>query len=497
VRGRVSSGRRAARHELREPARVGQFPNQSCGGHLRQGVEPEGPPPARLRGAYVVRMAAVPDSSTWVPETRYARNGGVHIAYQDFGEGELTFVGLPGIVSNVELQWEDPEWRLFLTGLASFARFVTYDKRGQGMSDRDSGVPTLDDRLGDLTAVLDAVGADRVALGGISEGGTTAAMFAATYPERVSQLVLYGTFAHPDVALGDAFMPRWAEGWGTPETLSVQAIVPSKVGDLDFLRWFNRFERQSTTPGGLLAAWRWIREMDLRPVLDSIQCPTIVMHRSGDRLVPVSSGRYLAEHIPGARMAELDGDTHTPQWGDFETVLSLLEEFLTGHHSTPKQTERVLATVLFTDIVDSTARAAALGDSAWRQVLDRHDRISRSTVSDCGGRLVKGTGDGVLATFDAPARGLQCANTLRSSLSDAGIAIRAGVHTGEVELRGDDVAGIGVHIAARVAALAGSGELLASRTVKDLVAGSGYAFASRGVHSLKGVPEEWELLAVT
>jgi class 3 adenylate cyclase len=442
-------------------------------------------------------MAAVPESSTWVPETCYARNGDVHIAYQVFGEGELTFVGLPGMISNIEVIWEDPESRRWLTGLASFARIVHYDKRGQGMSDRDSGVPTLDDRLGDLTAVLDAVGVDRIALGGISEGGTTAAMFAATYPERVSNLILYGSFAHIDVALGDAFMPRWAEKWGTPDTLTVRVMVPSKVGDADFLRWTNRFERQTTTPGGVLAAWRWIREMDLRPVLGSIQCPTLVLHRSGDRMAPVANGRYLAEHIPGAQMVELEGDTHPPQWGDVETVLSLSEEFLTGHHSTPKQAERVLATVLFTDIVDSTARAAALGDSAWRKVLDRHDTISRSTVSDCGGRLVKGTGDGVLATFDAPARGLRCADTLRSSLSDAGIAIRAGVHTGEVELRGDDVSGIGVHIAARVAALAGSGELLASRTVKDLVAGSDYAFTSRGVHSLKGVPEEWELLAVS
>jgi len=442
-------------------------------------------------------MAAVPESSTWVPETRYARNGDVHIAYQVFGEGELTFVGLPGMISNIEVIWEDPESRRWLTGLASFARIVHYDKRGQGMSDRDSGVPTLDDRLGDLTAVLDAAGADRIALGGISEGGTTAAMFAATYPERVSNLMLYGSFAHIDVALGDSFMPRWAEKWGTSDTLTVRVMVPSKVGDADFLRWTNRFERQTTTPGGVLAAWRWIREMDLRPVLGSIQCPTLVVHRSGDRMVPVANGRYLAEHIPEAQMVELEGDSHPPQWGDVETVLSLSEEFLTGRHSTPKPAERVLATVLFTDIVDSTARAAALGDSAWRQVLDRHDTISQSTVSDCGGRLVKGTGDGVLATFDAPARGLRCADSLRSSLLDAGIAIRAGVHTGEVELRGDDVSGIGVHIAARVAALARSGELLASRTVKDLVAGSDYAFTSRGLHSLKGVPEEWELLAVS
>jgi class 3 adenylate cyclase len=441
-------------------------------------------------------MSAVPDSSTWVPETRYARNGDVHIAYQVFGEGEVTFVGLPGIVSNIEVAWEDPETRRWLLGLASFVRFVSYDKRGQGMSDRDSGVPTLDDRLGDLRAVLDAVGAERVALGGISEGGSTAAMFAATYPERVSALALHGSFANIDVARGDPFMHRWAESWGTPETWSVRAIVPSKQGDAGFLRWMNRFERQTTTPAGLLASWRWIRDVDLRPVLDAIQCPTLVVHRTGDRLVPVSFGRALAERIPGARLVELDGDTHAPQWGGVEAVLSLLEEFLTGHHPVPERTERVLATVLFTDIVDSTASAAALGDAAWRELLDRHDRISERTITEYGGRLVKGTGDGVLATFDAPARGLRCADMLRSSLADAGIAIRAGVHTGEIDLRGDDVSGIGVNIAARVAALAASGELLASRTVKDLVAGSDYAFASRGVHSLKGVPEEWELLAV-
>jgi class 3 adenylate cyclase len=330
-----------------------------------------------------------------------------------------------------------------------------------------------------------------------SEGGTTAAMYAAAYPERVSHLCMFGSFARMDVAAGDEFVPRWAAGWGTPQTLSVAAIAPSKRGDGDFMRWFNRFERQTTTPAGLLASWRWIREMDLWPVLEAIQCPTIVMHRSGDCLVPLSFGRYLGEHIPGARMVELDGDGHSPQWGDIEPVLADLEAFLTGHRAIAIGADRVLATVLFKDIVDSTARAAALGDSAWRQLLDRHDRICQGTVSDCGGRLVKGTGDGVLATFDAPLRGLRCADTLLSTLADAGMTIRAGVHTGEVELRGDDVSGIGVHIAARVAALAGAGELLASRTVKDLVAGSDYAFASRGVHTLKGVPDAWELLAVT
>lgn len=433
-----------------------------------------------------------------MPETRYARNGDVHIAYQVVGDGDVTFVGLPGIVSNVEVAWEDAEDRSWMTGLSSFSRFVTYDKRGQGLSDRDSGVPTLDDRLGDLTAVLDAVGADRVALGGISEGGTTVAMYAATYPERVSHLLLFGSFAHIDAARSDPFMESWAKHWGTRETLSVAAIVPGKVGDADFLRWTNHFEHQSTTPGGLLASWRWIRETDVRPVLGSIQCPTLVMHRTGDRLVWIGYGRELAEQIPGARFVELDGDAHAPQWGgDQETVLSTMEEFLTGRLPSAKPAERVLVTVLFTDIVDSTTRAATLGDGAWRQVLDRHDTISHNAVADCGGRFVKGTGDGVLATFDAPSRGLRCADALRSALSDAGIAIRAGIHTGEVELRGDDVAGIGVHIAARVAALAGSGELLASRTVKDLAAGSAFTFTSRGVHSLKGVPDQWEVLAVT
>jgi|SRR5271166_5996357 len=240
-----------------------------------------------------------------------------------------------------------------------------------------------------------------------------------------------------------------------------------------------------------------MREMDVRPVLDSVPCPTLLVPRSGEGLVAVPEGRYLAERMTAGRTAELEVETDSSHWGGAETMLPLLEEFLTDHSFTPKPFERVLATVLFTDIVDSTGRAAALGDSAWRQVLDRHDGISRSAVAECGGRLVKETGDGVLAMFDAPAHGLHCAKSLRAALSHAGIAIRAGVHTGEVELRGDDLSGIGVHIAARVAALAGTGELLASRTVKDLVAGSGYAFASRGVHRLKGIPEEWELLAVS
>lgn len=437
-----------------------------------------------------------PVSPTWVPETRYARNGDVHIAYQSLGEGEITFVGLPGIVNNVEVQWEDPETRRWLLRHGSFCRLAFYDKRGQGISDRDTGVPTLDERVGDLAAVLDALGAERVALGGISEGGSTAAMFAAAFPERVSHLVLVGSFARPDVARGDVFMPIWARHWGTPETLTVQAIAPSKLGDATFLRWINRLERQTTTPSGLLASWRWIREIDIRPVLDSIQCPTLVIHRTGDRLVPIAYGRELAERIPGARMVEFEGDDHCMQWGDFEPTVAEIEQFLTGHPPAAERTERVLATVLFTDIVDSTASVAAVGDARWRQLLDRHDQICRGAIAQCGGRLVKATGDGVLATFDAPGRALRCAEALRTELAGMRLAIRSGVHTGEIQLRDDDVSGLGVHIAARINALAGAGDVLVSRTVKDLVAGSEYAFTSRGPHHLRGVPDEWEVLSL-
>lgn len=441
-------------------------------------------------------MAVVGASSSWVPETRYARNGDVHIAYQVFGEGAITMIGLPGIINNIEVMWEDLESRRYLTRLASFCRLVVYDKRGQGVSDRDAGTPTLDERLGDLTAVIDAVGSERVALGGISEGGSTAAMYAATYPERVSHLLLFGSFARVDVERGDRFMERWASEWGTPESSTVRIITPSKLGDATFARWSQRYERQSSTPGGLLAAWRWIREIDIRAVLPSIQCPTLVTHRRDDRLVRVEFGRELAELIPGARFVELEGEAHSPQWGDQEAVLKLLEEFLTGRHREPSRPERVLASILFTDIVDSTATAATLGDAAWRNALERHDQISVGTVSDFGGQVVKQTGDGVLATFDAPGRAVQCADTLRVLLADAGIPIRAGLHTGEIELRNGDVLGIGVHIAARVNALAQAGEILVTRTVKDLVAGSDYMFSSRGVHDLKGVPDSWELLAV-
>lgn len=440
-------------------------------------------------------MREISAAPGWEPETRYARSGDVHIAYQTWGQGEVTMVGVPGIVNNIELWWHEPESRRYFLALGSFCRFVFYDKRGQGLSDRDTGVPTLDERLEDLAAVIEAVGAERVALGGLSEGGATAAMFAATFPNRVSHLVLFGAFAQPDQAAGDTFMPVWAQGWGTPETPGAMVIAPSKATDPEFVRWVNRVERQTTTPAGLLASWAWVREIDIRPLLGSIQCPTLVLHRTGDLMVPVEQGRYLAEHIPGARYVELEGDSHLPQWGNWELPVALVEEHVTGHASQQPPT-RVLVTVLFTDIVGSTARAAAAGDAEWRKLLDRHDQICRTTLDRYQGRWVKQTGDGMLATFDAPGVALECAEELRGQLSAAGVSIRAGMHTGEIEVRNNDIAGIGVHIAARISSLAGPGELLVSRVVKDLVAGSGHVFTSRGVHPLKGIPDEWEILAV-
>ena len=432
----------------------------------------------------------------WVPETRYACNGDVHIAYQSFGEGDVTLVGLPPIISNIDMAWENPETRAYLTRMTSFCRVVHYDKRGQGMSDRSVGVPTMDDRLGDLAAVMDAAGVERAALGGISEGGSTAAMFAATYPDRVEKLVTFGSFAMADVEQGDRFMPVWAAGWGTPETMTLPIVTPSKVGDEAFLRWLNRYERQSAPPGGVLEAWQWIREIDVRPVLGAIQCPSLIVHRRGDRLIPWQRSEEMANLIPHARLAILDGRDHIPWFGDSQSVLALLEEFITDGHAHPAALDRVLATVLFTDIVDSTGQAASVGDASWRATLDRHDALSAATIAAHGGRVVKTTGDGVLATFDAPGRALHCAGALRRALADAGIHVRCGLHTGEVEIRGNDIGGIGVHIAARVEAQAGPGEVLVSRTVRDLVAGGGFVFTSRGVHRLKGLPDEWELFAV-
>ena len=441
-----------------------------------------------------------------VPETRYARaDDGVYLAYQEFGEGEQWFIGAPPIFSNIEVLWEHPEAARFLRSMGSFCRMVHYDKRGQGMSDRVAEVPTLEQRAADTRAVMDAVGADRAVVGGISEGGSTVAMVAATYPERVSGVALFGSFARvlwaDDFPIGldperyDATVEAWSAAWGTPETLTVGLATPERVGDRRFLEWLNRFERQSSTPSGLHAQLSWLRTLDVRSVLPVISAPALVLHRTGDRLVPVEQGRYLAEHIPGARYVELPGTEHVPYFGESDEILAELEELTTGHRGTGR-VDRVLATVVFTDIVSSTERATALGDRSWRDLLDRHDAMAQRIVERHGGRVVKSTGDGLLATFDGPARGIRCATDLVHAAEQLDVSLRAGAHTGEVEVRGDDVAGIAVHIGSRVAARAGGGEVLVSRTVRDLVVGSGIAFEAKGEHELKGVPDRWQLYRV-
>ncbi|MEY2570439.1 MAG: hypothetical protein QOE63_789 [Acidimicrobiaceae bacterium] len=441
-------------------------------------------------------------SAAQVPETRYVRSGGHDIAYQVCGEGDITFVGVPPVVSNIELMWEDHDMARFLRRQSTFARLVHFDKRGQGLSDRLAGVPTLEERVDDLAAVIDATGAERVVLGGVSEGGLMAAFYAAAHPDRVIGLELFGSSARftstDDYPIGPAdqdaleFIDAWEASFGTAESLTPSLIAASKVGDAAFVRWLNRFERSSSTPSAFGATLRLDLQLDIRHVLNMIRVPTLVMHRTDDPLVPIAHGRYLAENIPGSRFVELAGADHSPWYGDQDAVLDELEAFVTGRR-TGSVGDRVLATVLFTDIVDSTLRAAAVGDQPWARTLDDLDHIAARIVAEGRGRIVKSTGDGHLATFDGPARAIRAALQLAAEAGRLGIELRAGLHAGEIEIRGDDVGGIAVHIAARVAAAAGGSQVLVSRTVTDLVAGSGLTFTDAGAHALKGVDGTWQL----
>lgn len=437
------------------------------------------------------------------PETRYAKSGDVHIAYQVVGDGPIDLVYVPGWVSHVEYQWESPAYSRGLRRLASFSRLIIFDKRGTGLSDRvpDAALPTLEKRMDDVRAVMDAVGSERAALFGTSEGGPMSLLFASTYPDRTQALVLQASYP----------MRRWAPDfpWGvTPEQQTVFADLVErewgKGGDVGVrnpqasareVQWFANLCRMSASPGAALALLKMNFEIDVRSVLPTIQVPTLILHRSGDQRVDVGCARYMAERIPGAKYVELPGDNHTWFYGDADPIVDAVEEFLTGSHPTAEP-DRVLATVLFTDIVGSTEQAAGLGDRRWHELLDEHDRLVRSLIERARGRLVKHTGDGVLATFDGPARAARCAVAITQAVRALGLEVRAGVHTGEVELMGDDIGGIAVHTGARVAAEAGPGEVLVSSTVRDLVAGSGIAFEDRGVRALKGVPGEWRLYAV-
>ncbi len=435
--------------------------------------------------------------------TRYANSGGVSIAYQVNGEGPLDLVFVPGFVSHVELLWDEPVVARFLRRLASFSRLIVFDKRGQGLSDRPADPPTLEDSMGDLRAVMEAAGCDRPAIFGISEGGPMSILFAATFPDRISSLVLYGTYARMVQAPGfpcgipnDA-LDRWGEmmgrEWGGP--VGVPLWAPGGDGDPEFERWWARLLRQGTSPAGAIALMELYREIDVRAILPTIRVPTLILHREDDRVVPVRQGRYLAEQIPGARYVELSGDDHLAMVGDQDALIDEVEEFLVGSRRA-HEPERALTTVLFTDIVGSTERAAELGDRRWRDLLERHDAMVRQQLDIHRGREVKTMGDGFLATFDGPARAIRCACAIRDELWGIGVEVRAGIHTGEVELIGDDVSGMAVNIGARIGALADRGEVRVSSTVKELVVGSGLEFAERGEHTLKGAPGEWRLFAV-
>ena len=439
------------------------------------------------------------------PTTQYALSGDVAIAYQVFGSGPLDLVITPGAVSHVELQWENRHAARFLERLARFARVLIFDKRGTGMSDRVA-TGTLEERMDDVRAVMDAAGSERAALFGVSEGGPLSILFAATYPARTQALLLFGTFARigrgPDYPFGrprEEIMPLYDQlvrTWGEPNPAFLESATPSLADDPELLVWWAKYLRVSASPGAFFALMRMNLDIDVRHVLPSIHVPTLVLHRTGDRVVEIGRGRHLAEHIADATFVELPGTDHFSFVGDTDAIVDEVEEFLTGTRHAP-EVDRVLTTVLFTDIVGSTARAAALGDHAWGELNARHYTLARRELARYRGREVNTAGDGFFATFDGPARAVRCAAALRDAVRPLGLEVRAGLHTGEVELHGDQVSGLAVHIGARVGALAGAGEVLVSSTVKDLVAGAGITFEDRGGQVLKGVPGEWRLFAVT
>jgi pimeloyl-ACP methyl ester carboxylesterase len=437
-------------------------------------------------------------------DVRYARSGDLRIAYATFGDGPGDLVFVPGFVSHIENWWEAAAPARFFQRITSFCRLIMFDKRGTGMSDPFTGVPTLEDRIDDVRAVMDAVDSSSAFFCGLSEGGPMSILYSATYPDRTRGLILIGSTARilaepPDYPYGwtqhalDAFLEELSESWGQGGLMNL--FLPSFADDERARRLWARYQRMGGTPGTARALMEANARIDVRDVLTHIQVPTLVIHRTDERVLPVAHARYLAEHIPDARFLEQPGDDHLPWLGDADGVLDAIEEFVTGSRHQVDE-HRVLATVLFTDIVDSTGRAAEAGDRRWRELLDAHDEIGAREVGRFRGRRVKTLGDGMLAVFEGPARGVHCAEAVRDAISDLGVEIRAGLHVGECELRGDDIGGLAVHIGARVAGLAAPGEILVSRTVRDLVAGSGIRFADRGEHKLKGVPDSWPLYAV-
>ena len=440
-----------------------------------------------------------------IPETQYARLGGLHLAYQVLGAGPPDILLLDQWFSHQEAQWDVPPLADLRERLASFGRLITFDKRGTGLSDpiATSALPTLEELIEDVPAILDAVGSEHAAVIANIGGGILAVTLAAAHPERVASLILVDCFARfldaPDFPIGsdrealEATLAALDVGMGRGVMLDF--FVPSRAQDETLRRGWSRYERQAASPGSSMAIVRMIYESDVRELLPLIGVPTLVIGRAGGHF-RVEHGRYVAEHIPGARYVELPGTDNLLWAGDQDAVVGEIQEFLTG--SRPAlEPHRVLATVLFTDIVGSTQRAAEMGDARWQSLLGEHHRAVRRQLERFGGHEIDTSGDGFLATFDGPARAIRCAVAIRDALAEIGLEVRAGLHTGEIELRGDDIAGLAVHIGARISALAGAGEVLVSSTVKDLVAGSGISFEDRGSQVLKGVPGEWHVFAAT
>jgi class 3 adenylate cyclase len=437
-----------------------------------------------------------------IPSTHYVKSDDVHIAYQVIGEGSFDLLFVPGFVSNIETIWQSPEQSAFFRRLASFSRLILFDKRGTGMSDRSSQIFTLEQRMHDVQAILDAVGSKRAALFGISEGGPMSLLYTATYPDRTSALVLYGSYAKrswaPDYPFGwkdeqwQTVLDDIEYHWGSPQSLNIAMRAPSIAGDPRTAERIASYYRASASPGAAGAILRMNREIDVRIVLPATRVPTLILHRTAEHVIDVGHARYMAQHIPGAKLIELAGEDHQPWLGDRDTVLNEVEKFLTGKHQV-LEPERVLATVLFTDIQGSTERAAALGDHSWRELLEAFYAKVREVLKQYRGREINTLGDGFLAAFDGPARAIRCAGAIRDAVRSLNLEVRCGLHTGECEVVGNDLAGIAVHTGARVAGLAAPGEVLVSQTVRDLVAGSGLSFEDRGIHALKGVPNEWRL----
>lgn len=438
--------------------------------------------------------------------TQYARSGDLDIAYQVFGTGPRDLVYVPGWVSNIEVMWEDPVLAGIFRRLGSFARVITFDKRGTGLSDRvpDSQLPGLEERMDDLRAVMDAAGSERATLLGHSEGGNLSTVFAASFPERVDGLILVATYARrvwsedypwaPTPEARQAEIESTEREWGDPASFP-RYMLGARADEAAFREWLARYLRLGASPRAAAHLLRMNTQMDTRPFLPLIQAPTLCIYRTDDTDVRVEEGRWIASRIPGARLVELPGDAHL-FWADDPTpMLDEIEEFMTGTRESAEP-ERVLATVLYTDIVGSTERAAELGDREWRSLLERHNQVVQDQVLRYRGQVVKSLGDGFVMVFDGPGRAIRAAQGIRDALGAMNVSIRAGVHSGEVEIVGSDYAGLTFHIGARISALAGPGEILVSRTVRDLVVGSSVEFEDRGRHALKGVPGEWEVYAV-